>query len=54
MIGVLDTRPILIRIENHEDYVQLLYMDAFYVRVKEMYWQMHAEIGSMVSTRCGD
>ncbi|KAG5604333.1 hypothetical protein H5410_025825 [Solanum commersonii] len=40
IIGVLDTRHILIRLTTMEDYVNLLSTSAFYVKAKECYWQM--------------
>ncbi|WMV43302.1 hypothetical protein MTR67_036687 [Solanum verrucosum] len=40
VIGVLDTRHILIRLTNLEDYVHLLSATAFYVKAKDNYWQM--------------
>uniref|UniRef100_M1DIB4 DUF4283 domain-containing protein n=1 Tax=Solanum tuberosum TaxID=4113 RepID=M1DIB4_SOLTU len=39
-IGVLDTRHILIRLTMIEDYVHVLSSAAFYINVKENYWQM--------------
>ncbi|WMV55379.1 hypothetical protein MTR67_048764 [Solanum verrucosum] len=39
-IGVLDNKHILIRLTTMEDYVHLLSTTAFYVKVKENYWQI--------------
>lgn len=38
--GVLDARHILFRLEGLEDYVQLLSTAAYYIKTKDMYWQM--------------
>ncbi|KAG5611591.1 hypothetical protein H5410_022872 [Solanum commersonii] len=40
VIGVLDSRHILIRLSLLEDYVQLQSTTWYYVKAKEMYWQM--------------
>ncbi|KAH0707208.1 hypothetical protein KY285_011769 [Solanum tuberosum] len=40
MIGVLDTRHVLIKLTTMEDYVHLLSTPTFYVKAKENYWQM--------------
>ncbi|KAK4728571.1 hypothetical protein R3W88_021559 [Solanum pinnatisectum] len=39
-IGVLDTRHILIRLTTMEDYVRLISTAAYYIKVKDKYWQM--------------
>ncbi|KAH0713321.1 hypothetical protein KY289_009280 [Solanum tuberosum] len=39
-IGVLDSRHILIRLNNLEDYVQVLSTAAYYVKARNNYWQM--------------
>lgn len=40
MIGVLDSRHILIRLNSLEDYVHVLSTVAYYVTSRDIYWNM--------------